>query len=114
MWLQKTKVKKPKHQLEFQALLNAPNRKASVDYRRRENYYERGWHLSFGTKIKEVAFCFICKHEQCCNNEHADRRIVLNPIIRVPRKTASNTRWKQFMVEVKKFHKHIYGWLNGY
>ncbi len=116
MWINKSNIKKTKHQkqLDFQSLLNAPKQKANMDYKRRYNYYERNWLLTFGTKIREVSYCFECRSEQCCNNLHLERKIVLNPIIRVPRKNVSKLRWKQFMVEVKKFHQHRYWWLNGY
>lgn len=72
--------------------------------KRRSKYWERNHEYSWCTRIRTPLFCFECKSRECSNPTH--NKIELHPIIRVPRKTASKLRWKQFYIELKRIHGH--------
>ena len=88
-------------QADFHYLMNAPARKSASAFRRRDNYCERDFHISFGSTIKEQMFCMDCRKCECNNTSHDHR--ILHSILRVPKQTAGKVKWKQFFAELNKF-----------
>ena len=98
---------KPRHDSEFRRLLRAPLVKKGKIERRKDAYYRRNFILSFGIKLRPSHFCYNCKTNQCHTPGH--KIVEMNPIVRIPRQTASKTRWKQFFIELHKFNnKKLY------
>lgn len=99
-------AKKPTHFRhhfgEFHDLMRAPERKHIRDYRRVDNYHERNF-MIFGSGIKPRYFCMTCRTNQC--RLFKDHEIIeINPFTRIPRQTASKTRWKQFYADLRRWH----------
>jgi hypothetical protein len=71
--------------------------------RRVDHYRERNFVFGWFKNAKtQPMFCMSCRNETCKDTSH--HRFVLHPIIRIPRKGASKTKWKQFFEQVKQFH----------
>ena len=97
-----------KYKSEFSRLLNSTIRKELECAKRSSRYDRRNFIYGvYGSKVcmNQPQFCVKCLTETCYNKEHDIFRVTLNPRLRIPRKTASKTRWKEFAVEFKRFHK---------
>ena len=79
--------------------------KLFLDRRRRNHYMERDFTMSFGQKIRKPEFCLQCNSQECNDLQH--ERIILNTIIRIPKKKASKKKWNTFFELIKKFHGEI-------
>lgn len=76
--------------------------KKKSNLERYSDYMERDFTMSFGQKIRKPEFCLQCKSQECNNLQH--KRIVLNTIIRIPKKRANKKEWGIFFELIKRFH----------
>lgn len=62
-----------------------------------------GFYNGIGNKIYEHKFCPMCRSNVCAIKEHLNVHMELHPALRIPKKTASVKKWKQFLQLVENF-----------